>query len=276
MSEVTANSTTPEKNSMATASLVLGIVGLSIGIIPFLGWLMLPAWILAIIFGAFGRKQVTKKKSANVGMALGSLAIVYQFGFLIIAAMSPADEEPDFASGEDNGREQDQETRDTSEAVTVDAEAIEEEEPDEEVNEEEEDEIEAYGLGDNVEFGDHQLTVHDIDTIDDVGSENFPREASGTYVLVGATYQNNDNESVMIRSGDFQLVEGDATYESDSAAIRAYNEGDVFIANEVNPGSTIESTVVFDVADDVAESDDLQLYIEVGIFGGDGALIDLK
>ncbi|QQK78664.1 DUF5067 domain-containing protein [Salicibibacter cibi] len=168
MSEATANTTMPEKNSMATAALVLGIVGLVIGFIPFLGWFMFPAWVMAIIFGIIGRKQMFKKTSATVGMILGIITIIYKFGFWILIAMLPTDEEPDFASDEDNESEE-SESEEEMDDVTeeVDAGATEEEEQDTEegVNEENieeaDDENAEIVIGESMEIDDYTLTVQD-------------------------------------------------------------------------------------------------------------------
>lgn len=73
-----------DTNAIATAALVLGIIGLVIGIIPFIGWFMLPLWILAIVFGYLGRKKTIKQGLATTGMVLGIITFVYKFGFWII------------------------------------------------------------------------------------------------------------------------------------------------------------------------------------------------
>ncbi|MBN3553973.1 hypothetical protein JYA63_06840 [Fictibacillus nanhaiensis] len=78
-----------QSNGMAVSSLVLGIVGIALGLVPFLGWFMLPAWILAIIFGAVGVKKGQSKGMSYTGLILGIGAFVYKFGFwflLIIGA----------------------------------------------------------------------------------------------------------------------------------------------------------------------------------------------
>lgn len=74
----------PETNGLATAALVLGIIGLVIGIIPIIGWFVFPLWILAIIFGAIGAKKEIKKGQAIAGIALGGITIVYKIGFLLL------------------------------------------------------------------------------------------------------------------------------------------------------------------------------------------------
>ena len=79
-----------ESNGLAVASLVLGIVGLVIGLVPFIGWFMLPAWILAVIFGFIGRNKQVQKGLATTGLVLGIVTIVYKFGFWIFVGVGAA------------------------------------------------------------------------------------------------------------------------------------------------------------------------------------------
>ncbi|MBY6037216.1 hypothetical protein KUV80_11150 [Fictibacillus nanhaiensis] len=74
-------------NGMAVSSLVLGIVGLVLGLVPFLGWFMLPAWILAIVFGAVGIKKGQSKGMSYTGLILGVAAFVYKFGFWFLVVV---------------------------------------------------------------------------------------------------------------------------------------------------------------------------------------------
>lgn len=64
---------------MAVASLVLGIIALIGGLT---GWAGVVCGILAIVFGAVGRKDKAHKTMATWGLVLGVIAL---FGGLIIA-----------------------------------------------------------------------------------------------------------------------------------------------------------------------------------------------
>jgi len=64
---------------MAVASLILGIIALIGGLT---GWAGVVCGILAIVFGAVGRKDKAHKTMATWGLVLGVIAL---FGGLIIA-----------------------------------------------------------------------------------------------------------------------------------------------------------------------------------------------
>ncbi len=66
---------------MAVASLVLGIIALLGGLT---GWAGVVCGILAIVFGAVGRKDKAHKTMATWGLVLGVIAL---FGGLIIALL---------------------------------------------------------------------------------------------------------------------------------------------------------------------------------------------
>ncbi|WP_205647116.1 DUF4190 domain-containing protein [Bacillus cereus] len=73
-------------NSAATAAFVLGIIGLVIGFIPYIGWFMAPVWVLAIVLGLIGMRKQYKRGMSLAGLIFGLLGAAYKIGFWIIAA----------------------------------------------------------------------------------------------------------------------------------------------------------------------------------------------
>lgn len=85
----------PPSNPLATPAMVLGIVGLSISWIPFLGIFSLPLGILATVFGGIAVSKATKlgglkKSHAITGIVCGAVTLAVWFLFFLIfsAAMS--------------------------------------------------------------------------------------------------------------------------------------------------------------------------------------------
>ncbi len=61
---------------MPVGSLVLGIVGLVLSLVPFFGMYALPLTLLAVLFGALGLKSVTGRGVAIGGLICGILGTV--------------------------------------------------------------------------------------------------------------------------------------------------------------------------------------------------------
>lgn len=76
---------------MAIAALVLGILAVINGIIPFMFWLAIPLGILALIFGIVGISKANQQGGAGRGMAIAGLVtgiIGAVLGILWIVAWS--------------------------------------------------------------------------------------------------------------------------------------------------------------------------------------------
>lgn len=78
------------RNGLGTAALVLGIIGVVFCWVPFTGWALN---ILAIIFGAVGRKravtgQATNKSSAVAGLVLGVVGLAVWIVIIVIAMVA--------------------------------------------------------------------------------------------------------------------------------------------------------------------------------------------
>lgn len=64
-----------QSNGMATAALVLGILGTVFGLIPFTFWLGIPLGILGIIFGFLGISRANRMGGDRKGMAVAGLVL---------------------------------------------------------------------------------------------------------------------------------------------------------------------------------------------------------
>ncbi|MYL18267.1 DUF4352 domain-containing protein [Halobacillus litoralis] len=138
-------------------------------------------------------------------------------------------------------------------------------------------EEQTYVIGDKVEVGKMAFTVNEKTTASTVGPEMFQEEANGKYVLVDVTVINNGNEANTVDSSMFKLKFEDKTYEADSGATMSANEDSVeFFLAEVNPDSTIEGKVAFDINAETADQDGLKLQVSEGVFGTNTKTIDLK
>jgi uncharacterized membrane protein YfhO len=69
-------------NSAASISIALALIGFVFSLIPFLGWLLAPIWILAILFGVIGLFKQYKRGLAITGIAIGIFTFIYKISFL--------------------------------------------------------------------------------------------------------------------------------------------------------------------------------------------------
>lgn len=68
-------------NGIATASLLLGLFGAFIVLLPLIGWFALPIPISAIVLGLVGLARRTNRASALIGISLGIAIIIYKITF---------------------------------------------------------------------------------------------------------------------------------------------------------------------------------------------------
>jgi len=138
------------------------------------------------------------------------------------------------------------------------------------------------GIGTALDVGKTTFTVNNKESTDQVGPSVLPQKASEKYVVIEVTFKNNGNEAVTMDTSFYKLKLGEKTYDADSMGSISANQGDdgsidnSFFLQSVNPDSTISGKVVFDVAESVATSEDLQLQVQTGFFGTETGIIDLK
>jgi uncharacterized membrane protein HdeD (DUF308 family) len=69
-------------NTAATVAITLSIIGFIFSLIPFFGWLLLPVWILAILFGIVASFNPYKRGTAITATVIGVLTIIYKFAII--------------------------------------------------------------------------------------------------------------------------------------------------------------------------------------------------
>lgn len=146
----------------------------------------------------------------------------------------------------------------------------------------EEKKAETVGIGKELKVGDAAFTVNSKETAAQVGPSIAPETASGKYVVLEVTFKNNGNEAIFVDSSFFKIKLGEKTYEADDMASITANQGEdgniqnSMFMEEINPDSEVTGKVVFDVTEEVAESKDLQLQVQSGLFGTETGIINLK
>jgi hydrogenase/urease accessory protein HupE len=69
-------------NTAAIVSISLAILGFVFSLVPFLGWFLLPIWVMAILFGIVGLFKSYRRGLAISGIAIGLMTFMYKILFL--------------------------------------------------------------------------------------------------------------------------------------------------------------------------------------------------
>jgi hypothetical protein len=272
MSEATATVSQTNSNGLATASLVLGIVGLVIGLIPFLGWFMFPVWILAIVFGIIGRKQSFKRTSATVGMILGIITLIYKFGFWIIVAFVPTDEMNDTTTAFDNNtnevvqnEEENEESNENSNNTSLNNEENNANEDETEENLENQ----TFGVGDAVEHDDYSLVVNDVEKSQ---GEDFDEPSDGNeYVIVEVTIDNNGDDTISYNPYHFNIQNSQGNITD--TTFTTIDSDTSLSSGDLAPGGTVSGTLAFEAPVDDPE---LELIFEPSFWSADEVRVELN
>lgn len=107
------------------------------------------------------------------------------------------------------------------------------------------------GVGDAVRDGKFEFTVTKVETgVESVGDEFLSQEAQGQYVLVHMTVENIGDEAQMFDGSNQELTDTEGrTHQSDGSAAIYLGDANSFLT-DINPGNSVEGTVVFDIPAD--------------------------
>lgn len=107
------------------------------------------------------------------------------------------------------------------------------------------------GIGDAVRDGKFEFTVTAVETgVPEVGDEFLREEAQGQFVLVHLTVANIGDEAQMLDGSNQTLVDTEGREHSANSSAAIYLEDSDTFLNDINPGNSVEGTVVFDIPAD--------------------------
>lgn len=112
-------------------------------------------------------------------------------------------------------------------------------------------EPEAPGIGAPVRDGKFEFTVTGVEAgVAEIGDEYFGEQAQGQFVLVHLTVSNIGDEAQTLFGDNQTLVDDQGRQHSANTMASIYlDDNDTFV-NEINPGNTVEGTIVFDIPAD--------------------------
>lgn len=248
---------TPEKNGLAVAAMVVGIVALVLSFVPLLGLLSFVLGPLALILGIFALSKPAGKPQAVTGVITGSLSfVVVLIGTMLFGAAVSSFEE------EDQGTEREAAE---IEAVEEEAEEAAEVEDTREEEGEEPEPAEAAGdtgsrsnplaLGDTVADDSWEVTIHGItrDADDLIAAENqfsdpSPEGYSYALVDVSMTYLGDESDTAIFGTGIAYVTGGGETISAYEQLAIAPEEFDLL--RELYNGGTERGNIAIALPDD--------------------------
>lgn len=109
----------------------------------------------------------------------------------------------------------------------------------------------AAGIGDPVRDGKFEFTVTEVETgVSEVGDEFLSEQAQGQFVLVHMTVSNIGDQAQMLSGSNQTLIDDQGREHSANGSAAIYLEGSETFLNDINPGNSVEGTVVFDIPAD--------------------------
>lgn len=111
----------------------------------------------------------------------------------------------------------------------------------------------AAGIGTPVRDGKFEFTVTSIEPgVARVGDDLFGEDAQGQFLLVHLRVTNIGDEAQMFDGSSQKLLDtAGRTHSADSAAGMYVGDSNSFL-NQINPGNSVDGTVVFDIPADAA------------------------
>ncbi|UMT77297.1 DUF4352 domain-containing protein [Staphylococcus roterodami] len=139
-----------------------------------------------------------------------------------------------------------------------------------------------HKIGETVKNGDLEVTVNSVETMKSVGPSIAPTNAKGTFVVADVTIKNKGKEALTIDSSMFKLKSGDKTFEADNTGSMSANQNDngsienSFFLQRINPDSTAQGKIVFDVSESIANAKDKKLEVISSLFSVKKITFDLS
>lgn len=130
--------------------------------------------------------------------------------------------------------------------------------------------------------GDLEVKVKSIENTKAVGPSIAPTNAKDTFVVADVSIKNKGDKALTIDSQMFKLKSGDKSFEADATGSVSANQSDdgsitnSFFLEQINPDSTAEGKVVFDVSEKVANTKDKKLETTSSLFSAKSITIDLS
>ena len=242
------NQNPPEKNGMATASLVLGILGLLLSCLCIGGVLS----IIGLVLGIVSKKNGPNSK-ATAGIVLSSIGLAFTVLLIVLSMMSPTTNTTNTTINNkivtDSRNSNSNETNDIVNSTPVDDTQL--------ISTPTKNAETIYNIGDTVTTELYDFTITKVTTKKEVGSKYFSKTPSegGIYVCIEFEYKNiSDARISMWEEPSINLIDkNNNKYSKDISASSYYaTEYDIDskILSDLNPGIKVKDADVYEISEE--------------------------
>lgn len=139
-----------------------------------------------------------------------------------------------------------------------------------------------FKIGDLVTVGKVDYTINSKQVADEVGPEFLKEKPKEKFLILDVTVKNNSDKPISISNNFFKLFKENSEFKSDSSASIAANQekdpnnGTDFFYKDLNPESTINGKVVFDVSENIINDAATQIQVQTGAWGTQTGRINLN
>lgn len=130
------------------------------------------------------------------------------------------------------------------------------------------------GIGESVKVGDVVYTINGKSIEGTIG-EVVSVDAKDVYLVLGLTVKNEKNEPILVDSTFFKLISGNTEYEADAEAVIYANGSSTLFLEDLNPGIESKGKIVFDLPENIANSQDLMVQVQTDFQGSETGKIRL-
>lgn len=205
-----------EKSGLATAGMVLGIIGICLSLIPIINNVAFILALLGLVFGIIGIVQTKDSKKAGKGKAIAAIILAILTIILVLASQKLFSDALDGA----------EDAIKTGEVSTS----------------EEDKKKEEFKVGEVIAFDGKEVTVTKVTRN---WTQEFNEPAAGKeYVKVNVQLQNKSDKEVDFNVFDWSLQDSNGTIQDTAMA---FDDSDQLDSGKIAPGGKAEGSIIFEV-----------------------------
>lgn len=201
-----------EKSGLATAGMVLGIIGICLSLIPIINNIAFILALLGLVFGIIGIVQTKGGKKAGKGKAIAAVILAVATIGLVLVSQATFSDAFDEATKVGETESKPKENEQTE-----------------------------FKVGEVISFDDKEVTVKEV--IRNWTKEYTEAPSGKEYVKILVDIKNNSDQEISISDWDWSLQDSTGTIHEYSTEY----DDDNFKSGSIAPGGTASGSVIYEV-----------------------------